>query len=341
MATLIDTLKSQGRPTDYYARKQLYESMGLDKQYGAYTGSASQNIGFQNVLLGGNPSPSQAQGAPNLPSVTSPQPTGQTIAPPTSTSTSKMSENQSKYLEMLANRPSEAELYNKYAEEIGLAESMNTVASLNKTVMDLEKKIADIEPMITQRAKDFVITEAQRQRMTNAEEKPLRDQYLEAARQQNYAEVGLGNKRSLLETRMKYANSAYDNQLKALEKAIAFDKEIQEREDQLARDRATAANTFNPAQLFGDLTSFLDGITEPKPTAPPTQTSDAGGWELVINPQSKLTDNIQPYVKGTTKTTPQKTSSWELVSNTQSKLTDNIKPYVKGTAKSSSVKSKY
>lgn len=67
MATLYDTLASQGKPTDYNSRKALYESLGLNNQYGAYVGSANQNTNFMNVMLK-NPSPSQAAG--NVPANT-------------------------------------------------------------------------------------------------------------------------------------------------------------------------------------------------------------------------------------------------------------------------------
>jgi hypothetical protein len=235
MATLIDTLKSQGKATDYYSRKGLYESMGLDKQYGAYSGSAQQNIGFQNILLGGNPSPTQATGGQSTP--TSNTPNANTV------DTTGMTTLQKQYAEKSMNRPDPATLMDQYSQELGIPDQAKMVEGLTKSVMDLESKISKIEPMINERAQNFMVTEGQRQRMVNAEEKPLRDQYLEAARQKNYADAGLATRNNLLATRMKYATEGYDQQLAAIKDLISIEEANQKRQDELNKEKKTNSQT--------------------------------------------------------------------------------------------------
>lgn len=254
MATLIDTLKSQGKATDYYSRQNLYNSMGLDKQFGAYTGSAQQNIGFQNVLSGGKPSPSQAGGTTNLGTTTSLATTGSTNAlngiPLTGLTTL-----QKQYIQQSANLPSSEDLYNQYANEMGINQQADLVAGLQKTTMELEKKIAEIEPMIQQRAGDFVITDAQRGRMVNAEQKPLRDQYLEAARQLNYADAGLTAKKDLLSTRLKFATEAQNRPLELLKQVMEF-------------------NESNKKSTGFDTNAFLKSLTTTTSTQPNLSVDD-------------------------------------------------------------------
>lgn len=195
--------------------------MGLDKQFGAYSGSAQQNIGFQNILSGGRPSPSQAGGTANIGTTASPAASGSTN-PLAGIPLTGLTSLQRQYIQQSATLPSGEDLYNQYANEMGLNQQADLVAGLQRTTMDLEKKIADIEPMIQQRAGDFVITEGQRGRMVNAEQKPLRDQYLEAARQLNYADAGLASKKDLLSTRLKFAMEAQNRPLDLLKQVMEF-----------------------------------------------------------------------------------------------------------------------
>lgn len=227
MANLLDTLKTQGKATDYNSRKSLYESMGLDKQYGSYSGTASQNIGFQNVLNGGTPSPTQAAGIKTTPaatgSTTTPSAPGQT-SPLNGISLSGLSSLQKKYITTAANAPLEGDLYDQYANELGVNQDTDIITGLTKSVMDLEKKISDVESTVSGRAKDFLMTEGQRSRMVNAEQKPLTDQYLEAVRQKNYAEAGLSAKKDLLSTRLKYATDSNSRNLSLLKDVMDFQK---------------------------------------------------------------------------------------------------------------------
>lgn len=254
MATLIDTLKSQGKATDYYSRQNLYNSMGLDKQYGAYSGSAQQNIGFQNILSGGRPSPSQAGGTANIGTTTSRVASGATN-PLAGIPLTGLTSLQRQYLQQSANLPSGEDLYNQYATEMGINQQADLVAGLQRTTMDLEKKIADIEPMIQQRAGDFVITEGQRGRMVNAEQKPLRDQYLEAARQLNYADAGLSSKKDLLSTRLKFAMEAQNRPLDLLKQVMEF-------------------NSSNKSSSGFDANAFLSSLNTPTTTNTPKGSLD-------------------------------------------------------------------
>lgn len=129
---------------------------------------------------------------------------------------------QQEYLKTIGSRPTEGQLYEQYSEELEIPKQRDLVSGLKRSILDLEGKIKDVEPNVTERTKDFFVTEAQRQRRVNVEERPLREQYLESLRRLEGQQAELGSRESLLQQRMGYAGEQYDRYADLLSTAMQF-----------------------------------------------------------------------------------------------------------------------
>lgn len=217
MATLIDTLSSQGKPTDYSSRKSLYESLGLNKQFGEYLGSANQNINFMNVLQK-QPNPAQIQ-----PSV----PQGNQTVQANNQGQQKIkgfSDIQNQYVQQMANPPDYAAMYGEYAKETGLADVKGLITNIDNTVADIEDKIAKIEPNINKEVGNYLINEQQRSRMVGAEELPLRTQYADILRSRSRLSAEAAAKADLVNTLMGYAKESYGSRSDYLKTLMEMEK---------------------------------------------------------------------------------------------------------------------
>lgn len=66
--SIVDLLKSQGKPSDFNSRSSLYASSGLKDAFGDYRGTSEQNVTLLKKLSIPNVSATQSQGS-NLPTV--------------------------------------------------------------------------------------------------------------------------------------------------------------------------------------------------------------------------------------------------------------------------------
>ena len=281
--SIADTLRLQGRASDYSSRKKLYEEMGLGGQYGSYTGSANQNIAFENLVRGGKPSPKQAS-TPTVsqPTQTPSLPNNQAGGSIGGFNVGKLTPLQQQYMTAYQNQPSQSGLYNQYANELGIPQQLDVVTGLTRTILDVEGKIKAVEGNVKERTKDFLVTEAQRSRIQTTEEQPLREQYLEALRRKEYEEAGLVGKERLLDQRLKYATAEAERPLGLLKELIGWEK-----------DKASGSGGLNLGGLETDI-----GAEEPKPTTVPGQ-SDTSANTLELLDQSmgglqQLTGQAQP-----------------------------------------------
>lgn len=74
-SSVVDFLKSTGKPADFSSRKSLYETSGLRERLGDYTGSPAQNVAFLKQL--------QTSTGPTLPATTPVNTTGAIPGEPT------------------------------------------------------------------------------------------------------------------------------------------------------------------------------------------------------------------------------------------------------------------
>lgn len=252
MATVIQRLSTLGLPTDYQSRKRLYEESGLGGQYGDFKGTAQQNLAFASWAESNKrPSP-QSISAPSV------QGSGWNI------DTSGFNDLQKQFISLAQSQPSQSELYTKWSTELGIPAQTDIVSGLNKSILDLEKKISDVEPMVASRTKDFLVTEAQRSKIQTEEEKPLREQYLESLRRKEYEEAGLSSKQQLLSQRLKYAAEESARPLSLLGQMIDWQTAAEE-----AKKKEAGVN-IDLSGLFPGVTGQTGGA-EDKPTFTPDQ----------------------------------------------------------------------
>jgi hypothetical protein len=226
-------LKSIGKATDYTSRKKMYEDLGLNTKYGGFTGTAQQNIGLiENLGYKPETAPTSSGAGGNIagsgatPSTTTTQSSG-------GINISGLSPLQQTYAQSFMNAPSEGKLYEKYSAEMGIPETEKIITGLSQSIMGLEDKINKVEGDVNARMGDFQVTEAQRRRLQNVEEQPLRTQYLESVRQKSYQEAGLSSKQNLLSTRLKYATEEAQRPLELMKTMIDWEEKQKASNDQL------------------------------------------------------------------------------------------------------------
>lgn len=282
MATVIQRLSALGLPTDYSSRKRLYEESGLGGQHGNFQGTAQQNLAFASWAEGQKkPSPEGS-----APSSTAGQTDWQI-------DTSGFNSLQRSYLDAASKVPNQGELYDKYSGELGLPQQQEIVTGLTKSILDLEKKIKDVEPQVASRTKDFLVTEAQRQKIQTTEEKPLRDQYLESLRRKEYEGADLSNKQQLLATRMKYAADEAQRPLDLLGQMIAWQAD--------ADKAASSGVNIDLSGLMPELTGQPGGA-EAKPATNPNQMYDTLMDEVLGKTGTLLDQSTSAKPKTTKKT---------------------------------------
>ena len=66
--SIVDYLKSEGKPSDYTYRSKLYKELGLESKYGGYVGAGQQNTGMINLLSSQKSVANQPAPATNSPS---------------------------------------------------------------------------------------------------------------------------------------------------------------------------------------------------------------------------------------------------------------------------------
>jgi hypothetical protein len=256
----VDYLKSIGKPTDYASRKKMYEDLGLGSQYGGFTGTAQQNIGLIGKLGytgGSTPTPNQANiagsGATNA-SVTAGTPAVGTNVP------SNLTPLQQQYLQQYAATPSSSDLYNKYSAEMGILEQTDIVTGLTRSIMDLEGKIGKVEGDVNSRMGDYQVTEAQRRRLQNVEEQPLRKQYLESIQQKSYQEAGLSAKQNLLAARMGYAKEDAERPLAMMKMMMDWEEEKKKTAEGNATLQAILDLAKGASEAKPDLKAIESGV---------------------------------------------------------------------------------
>jgi hypothetical protein len=280
----------------------MYEDLGLGSQYGAFTGTAQQNIGLiENLGYKGGTTPAVAGGESNLAGSKAVAPSS---AGTTSISLSGLSPLQQQYAQTFASMPSEGALYEKYAGELGIPETEKIIGGLSQSIMSLEDKIGKVEGDVNTRMGEFQVTEAQRRRLQNVEEQPLRTQYLEAVRQKSYQEAGLASKQNLLATRMKYATEEAQRPLELMKTMIDWEQ----------------ANKENTSLMSG-FAELFKAVNENKPAAVKValDTSLTQGAVPITETTQKALTPLQ--TAGITKKVESRKPVWQM---TTSELTKSL-----------------
>lgn len=169
---------------------------------------------------------------------------------------------QEEYIKTLQNQPSQSEQYGKARESLGIGEQEQILSGMNRSVLDLEGKIKGVSAGVTDRTKDFLVTQAQKDRRINVEEAPLRDQYLELLRRREGQSGILSSLQGQLSNQMGYAQEDAGRNLSALEQMLKFQSE-----------NKTASSANGSTDMLTAALNRLNGTDTPTPDGPEGQTS--------------------------------------------------------------------
>ena len=155
---------------------------------------------------------------------------------------------QQEYIKTLQNQPSSSEMYGKARESLGIGEQEKILSGMNRSVLDLEGKIKGVSDNVDDRTRDFLVTEAQKERRINIEEAPLRDQYLELLRRREGQSGILSSLNGQLSEQMGYAKEDSGRTLTALEQMLKFQA-----------DNKTASSANSATDMFTAALNKLNG----------------------------------------------------------------------------------
>jgi hypothetical protein len=227
----------------------------------------------------------------------------------------KLTEQQNTFLDTYKNQPSLVDELKRLREEQGLPALEKEVANIDKTILDTEGLIDNLEKDITARTQGFPVSESARRRMLAMEGKPLTEQLNQLIRGRARLATGLSSKEQVvqqlleaeqaernqdLETaKMQYGFNSeklgtltdlFQSSQASSEKGFLADMEVKEAENDQQRELALKGYTYinDPAKLKGftesDIFRDTDGRIYLKPEAEKeTQLIVDNGINKLIN----------------------------------------------------------
>lgn len=241
--SIVDYLKSVGKDNSYGARTNLYNTANLNM--GAYTGSAQQNVALLNYLKGSGggsaPAPAAAPAASPTPAPTVAAPTAQPAAMPRTDFVTdiikQMQEGVAKakqpvdtarqaLIDFYAKLPSATDRYTKLRDEQGVAQQEELVNALARQAIDTTDLIEKIDPAVTERTGDFLVTEGQRTSMVARDQKPLLENLNKLLRNKEREEIGLSGKQNLVQQLLQL--SFQDDTLRARPLQMGVDYSVED-----------------------------------------------------------------------------------------------------------------
>lgn len=328
--SIVDYLTSVGQASDYGSRSKLASTYGIQN----YQGTANQNIQLLNLLKGGSQPATQSN---NTPTVTP----SASVSTPSTTATprldyvnsfideykatntanqAKVDESRQKLIDYYAGLTPITDRYTKLSTEQGLPQQQELVNSLTKNVMNTEDLIDKVEPSVTARSGDFLMTEADRTALVSREQKPLLTELNKLLRNKQYEEIGLAGKQNLVKELIAYsiqqdqmgakpfelgvdfteadrkaATDVFDKILSTSVSAFNADVSSSEAKAESAADREFQLTKMEK-QLANDLA--LESAKQKTGTSTKTNTKTESAWTDIIKGSSteydvwqKINDN--------------------------------------------------
>lgn len=124
----------------------------------------------------------------------------------------KRDEAVSSYTSFLQGQPSQLDLMKQYGQELGVPQKLKDISDIQGQVNKTEDILNNLEGQLNSRIQGMGVTEAQRQRRLQIEEKPYREQYSQLVTGLGRAETGLTNLRQLMSDYISAAQSGQTRQ---------------------------------------------------------------------------------------------------------------------------------
>lgn len=138
---------------------------------------------------------------------------------------SNIDNSQSAYDEALANRRNPIDLYNEAVSSLGGNEIRQNVGNLRKQILDTENLLNGVEGSVQGRTSGSLVTEAQRQRLTNLERAPIAGQYNKFASNLSSEQSALNEVLGLASNQTNLTMAGEDRAIEALLSTLNANKE--------------------------------------------------------------------------------------------------------------------
>jgi len=132
---------------------------------------------------------------------------------------------QSKYLEELKNQPSAVENLQKFREQQGLPQMEQMLAGVDKTILDTEGLLTNVEADIRKRTEGLPVSEAAARRLIAMEQKPLTKQMDELLRSRQRVAAGLEAKQNTVKDFMSAQTEDLTRQKELAEAKLGISKD--------------------------------------------------------------------------------------------------------------------
>lgn len=272
--SIVDLLNSKGQASDYNSRAQLYKTSGINM--GNYVGSAEQNIALMKFVNGGNSNPSPQAGSMQQTTSTpaaSPTPftdfakgTIEKLTASTDEWNKKLGDSRQKLIDFYNNLEKPVDRFNRISKEQGVQEQTDLVNSLTKNVMDTEDIIEGLDDSVSERSKDFMITEGDRVGILAREREPHQQTLTKLLRSKQYEEVGLANKQQLVRDLVSMSLQGDQMRAKPLELGVDYTEADRKVAQDLLRDvldvstKAFEADTKRAWDLEDDARNYNQSV---------------------------------------------------------------------------------
>lgn len=149
------------------------------------------------------------------------------------------------------------EEYNKATTALGIPDARSRVQGLQTQLLNSENAIKAVDPSVTGRTSNSLVTEAQRQRLVNMERQPLTDSYNDQSKQYGVQSGLLKDLLGQADTQTGLAESTYKTKRQNLADQLSFAQQQQEAaaKQASAKSSGSKAASVDPAQEFLDYIS--------------------------------------------------------------------------------------
>lgn len=136
---------------------------------------------------------------------------------------------------------SPTDIYNKVTTQLGIPDARARVTGLQSQIANTETALKNVDPSVTGRTQNSLVTEAQRQRLVNMESAPIQDTYNTQNKDYSAQQQALDALLGQANTQVGLADSEYKTRRQSLADQLTYaqqQEEIQRQQQQAAAEAA-------------------------------------------------------------------------------------------------------
>jgi hypothetical protein len=196
------------------------------------------------------------------------------------------------------------QVYNDVTTKLGIPDARTQVQSLQKNLVDTQNAINAVDPSVTGRTSNSLVTEAQRGRLVNMEKQPLQQTYSTQNQSLGTDTTNLNNLQSEADRQVGAAQTEYTNKRSALAGQLQEALTQQEQQRQAEAAQAAAAEQqreFNitSAQNATKIAQSGQSKSGASANAPAYQQRSGGGFNFQDSSGKAISARLYAQQTGT------------------------------------------